>query len=78
MTENSDIATALASLDQAISNMTIHSSSTATTSTACTPLIDTYNTATTFDLSSQSGSTAYADACVTLSKPWYSQVKTFP
>ena len=73
MTETSAIATALASLAQVIYDINTHATSTATTPTTRTPLLDNYNPATPFELSSRSGSTAYADACTPLSEPWESQ-----
>ena len=42
-----------------------------------TPLLNPYNTATTLNLSSCSGSTTYANAFTPLSEPWHRQVETF-
>ena len=78
MTENSAIPTVPEVLDQSIFDMNTHAASTATTPNTCTPLLDTYHTSMLFDLYSRDGSTAYANACVPLSKLWDVQVETFP
>ena len=78
MTETSAIATNMARIAQAISNMNTYAAYASTPSTTFTTLIDTYNPARPFDLSYQSGSTSYADACTSISKLWDVQVETFP
>ena len=78
MTDSSAIATALNSLDLAISEMNTHAASASRIPTAFTPLLGPYNPVTNFDLSSWSRATTYANVCVFLSKPWDGQIETFP
>ena len=78
ITDSLAIATALASLSQAISDTNTCATSSVLTSTSCTPLPNTYNPHMPFDVYFQAGSTAYANACASISKLWDGQVETFP
>jgi hypothetical protein len=83
MATNADLATALTALAAAISTLTNQNAAAAAAAAPPPPavhtvVLDPFESNEPFDLSTRTGSTAFATACAALKEPWNGTVETFP